>query len=405
MYQMASISEKKKDGKVVSYKFVVCLGRDVQGKQIRKTTTWTPPEGLTPAKAKKAAEAAAAVWEQELRSGVQKEMPEAAVTKEEQRDDFVTFANEVWFPLQVKGNNRKPTTISFYQSTLKLINPYFEGYCIQEIRPIDIQKFLSYLRTDYKGRFQRGLQPKSVHHAYNTLNLIFGFAEDQEIIQKNPMAKVKSPKKEKKPVDAFTPDQAKEFFALLDDCELEFQCMMKLLLTCGVRRGELVGFQWRDIDHSAGTISVKRNVSYTVKSGTVIGTPKTATGLRTIPLIPSVLSLLEELKVETEKEHPAVDLEQAFIFPSKDSLFEARTPNAITRTLNRFMERNNMPKLSPHDLRHSCATLLLANGADIKSVQQILGHADASTTLNFYVKADLDQMRTATEKYAAAFGL
>lgn len=401
---MASIRENKKKGKVVSYRFTSCLGRDENGKQIRKYTTWTPPEGMTPAKAKKAAEAAAAVWEQELRSGVQKEMPEAAVPKEEQRDDFVTFANEVWFPLQVKGNNRKPTTISFYQSTLKLINPYFEGYCIQEIRPIDIQKFLSYLRTDYKGRFQRGLQPKSVHHAYNTLNLIFGFAEDQEIIQKNPMAKVKSPKKEKKPVDAFTPEQAKEFFALLDDCELEFQCMMKLLLTCGVRRGELVGFQWRDIDRDKGTISVRRNVSYTVKSGVVVGTPKTVNGIRAIPLIPSVLALLEQLKEQTQEAYH-VDVSEAFIFPSKESLFEARTPNAITRTLNRFMERHNLPMLSPHDLRHSCATLLLANGADIKSVQQILGHADASTTLNFYVKADLDQMRTATEKYAAAFGL
>jgi len=64
-----------------------------------------------------------------------------------------------------------------------------------------------------------------------------------------------------------------------------------------------------------------------------------------------------------------------------------------------------LPDLSPHDLRHSCATLLLAQGADIKSVQNILGHADASTTLNFYVKTDLKQMRAATEKYAAAFNL
>ena len=86
-------------------------------------------------------------------------------------------------------------------------------------------------------------------------------------------------------------------------------------------------------------------------------------------------------------------------------MFEPREPNAITRRVKRFMKNNGLPDLSPHDLRHSCATLLLAQGADIKSVQEILGHSDTSTTLNFYVKADLQQMKAATEKYAAAFNL
>ena len=69
------------------------------------------------------------------------------------------------------------------------------------------------------------------------------------------------------------------------------------------------------------------------------------------------------------------------------------------------MRRHNLRDMSPHDLRHTCATLLLKQGADIKSVQDILGHADASTTLNFYVQSDLEQMQDAAEKYADAFGL
>ena len=121
--------------------------------------------------------------------------------------------------------------------------------------------------------------------------------------------------------------------------------------------------------------------------------------------MPKVKSLLQALKQQTRTAYPSTLLDDAFLFPGTNGLFTPRNPDAITRRVKRFMKSNGLPDLSPHDLRHSCATLLLMNGADIKSVQQILGHSDASTTLNFYVRADFQQMRQATDKYAAAIGL
>lgn len=405
---MAAIRENKKNGKTVSYRFTVCLERDIRGKQIREYTTWKAEEGLTPPKARKAAERAADAWEQEVRAEYQKKkaLRQAyTIPAEKRQDDFTAFVNDTWLPLQVRGGNDKPTTIAFYEHMAHTITDYFQGAVLQEIGPVDIQKYLVYLRTQYKSRLGKPLAPKTLRHQYATLNLIFGYAEKQEMIVKNPMDKVDAPKREKKPVDALTQEQAARFFQLLSDCPLDFHCILYLLITTGIRRGECMGLQWGDIDEKACTISIERNVSYTPESGVVVSTPKTANSVRTIPIVPSTLHLLQQWKEQTEREHPDTILKEAFLFPKGNDVFAPRDPNSVTRRVKRFMKNNGLPDLSPHDLRHSCATLLLSQGADIKSVQEILGHADASTTLNFYVKADLKQMQAATEKLAAAFNL
>ena len=191
----------------------------------------------------------------------------------------------------------------------------------------------------------------------------------------------------------------------IKNCPIDFQCMLHLLLTTGIRRGECAGLKWKDIDEKNGVLRIERNVTYTPQSGIVVNTPKTATSVRIIPLTNSTSRLLCVLKEQVEKQNPVTSIKDAFVFPSEKDLFLPREPHTITRRVKRFMKRNALPDLSPHDLRHSCATLLLSQGADIKSVQQILGHADASTTLNYYVRADLKQMQDATNKFATAFGL
>ena len=149
---MANIRENKKNGKTVSYRFTVCLERDARGKQVRKYTTWTPPEELTPAKAKRAAERAAEEWEQETRAEYQKEQAAIAqglayqLPPEKRKDDFVDFIENTWLPLQIRGGDNKPSTIAYYEYVSQNIKEYFAGTVLQSISPSYIQKYLIYLR-------------------------------------------------------------------------------------------------------------------------------------------------------------------------------------------------------------------------------------------------------------------
>lgn len=355
---MATIRENQKDGKIVSFRFISCLERDASGKQVRRYTTWTPPEGLAPTKARKAADRAAEAWENEVRAEYQKEKEAKAqgraymLPPEKRHDDFVSFVNNNWLALQIKGGNVKPSTASFYEYMTKPIIDYFQSAVLQEISPADIQRYFIYLRTEHKSKIGKVLSPKSIRHQYVTLNVIFEYAEKQEMIARNPMEKVDAPKKDKKPVDALTKEQAEQFFSLLPSCALDFRCILQLLVTTGLRRGECIGLKWGDIDETTCAICVERNVTYTPQGGIAVSTPKTSNGIRTIPIMSTTLQLLQQLKRQMQQQNPGTILESAFLFLKDGDIFQPRDPSSITRRVKRFMKNNGLPDLSPHDLRH-----------------------------------------------------
>jgi len=399
---MASIQEKLKDGKVVSYKFKTCLGRDENGKQIFKCITWYPPEGMTLTRIPKAAKLEADIWEREAK---QTFLQEQEAAQQPTNYTFNGFVNDVWFPLCVRDGSHRASTIAFYGYALKIIQPYFDGLLLNDITGIKVNEYLSWLRSEYRTEKGKPLAEKTIRHHYGLLSVIFNYAELQEIIAKNPMKKVERPKVTKKPVDALNEDEAAAFLKAVSASPLDCRCMWTVLITTGLRRGECLGLQWRDIDLDNKLIHVERSATYTKESGIVVSAPKTATSVRTVPIMASMATLLKQLKQQAAAKYPDIIIDCAYLFGSPTDLFAPRDPNAVTRHLNRFIKANGLPDVSPHDLRHTCASLLLSSGADIKSVQEILGHADASTTLNYYVKTDIKQMRTATDKYAAAFNL
>lgn len=400
---MATITPQKRKGALVSYKFRVCVGRDADNKQIFRCTTWPVPQGLSPAKAAKAAKRAAEAWERETRAAYEYDLrhPQQAQDREMSRlrTDFASFVRHTWFPLCIEDGAHKPKTVAFYEDTMGNIVDYFQGHSLQKMQGLDLQRFLAYLRTE------RGFSPQYVQHHDRTLRRIFAFAQKQGLIPKDPMDTVEKPKLPKHQVDALSEEEAHTFFSALGSCPLDFRCLLYLMLTTGLRRGECLGLQWQDVDTAHALLHVERHVTHTTAQGTVVSSPKTTASVRAVPLLDSMLSLLCQLRTQQQKNFPDVVLEESFLFHGQAGPFSPRDPNAVTRRVKRFMKRHGLPDLSPHDLRHSCATLLLGSGADIKSVQEILGHTNASTTLNFYVRPDPKQMRAAANKMAEAFRL
>ena len=144
---------------------------------------------------------------------------------------------------------------------------------------------------------------------------------------------------------------------------------------------------------------MERNVTYTAGIGLQIGTPKTESGYRVIPMTSYMLSVLEAYRAKVQEQYPKEVLDMAFLFPGRGGLYMPKYPDSVTSRVNRFMKRNGLRPLSPHDLRHSCATFLIARGADIKSVQYIMGHSTASTTLDFYAREDITALRNAVSVF------
>lgn len=389
---MASVYPNRKDGKIVSFKFKVFLGRDENGKQKTRCITWTPPKLASEGKILLLAEKEAVLWERHVLEEI--ELQKKILTPNE--ITFENFVESVWLPDQISKSNYRPTTRTFHQSLLKIIVPYFQDRKLWSITDSDIQKYLDYLQNSYQSIRNKPLAPKTIRHHYCLLNLIFEYAHKYDYINSNPLQKVDSPKLEKHKVDALSKNHVIRFLEELEALPLVNRLMYTLLLTTGMRRGECFGLQWGDIDFQTQTIKIHRNVTYSANNGIVVGKTKTEAGEREIPLTDRATELLRGYMKQERVRYTIT--EESFVFHSAESTMLPRDPTYITKHMKKFMAQIELPDMSPHDLRHTCASLLIQSGADVKSVQDLLGHADASTTLNFYVKSDIEQMRASTQK-------
>lgn len=199
-------------------------------------------------------------------------------------------------------------------------------------------------------------------------------AVDEELIPTNPCKKVQLPKDEPKEMQTL---KANELAAFLQETK-DSGCYEFYLLeiTTGLRLGEILALTWDDLDMKNKTISVNKQVQR-IKSELKATTPKTAASIRKISICDECLNQLIILRSRQR-------LNTKLIFPSPITN-GYRDPSSITRKLHRMQKRAGVPQIRFHDLRHSFATLSLEQGMDIKTISHMLGHTDASFTMNTYM--------------------
>ena len=206
------------------------------------------------------------------------------------------------------------------------------------------------------------------------------------------------PRRDRKTIDFLEPEQAVKFMQCLESEPIYWQALMNVLITTGLRRGEAVTLQWRDLDAKKLELDVVRNVTLDKSAETGLHIGKTKTGeSRVVPISARLCSLLLSLKKSQEEKYGAKLLPTSFIFGNDTDPYKPIRPDSVTRHVRKFVEANGLPDVSPHDLRHSAATLALESGADLKDVQTLLGHKDPSTTLKFYTGVSEEKQRRTVE--------
>lgn len=275
-----------------------------------------------------------------------------------------------------------------YQMFLdKYILPMIGDTLLTEVTPAMITKLL----IDFQ---KAGYAHASAVKLYNILNGLFDMAFMDDSIPLSPMMKVKrpAPRKDEHTAEetdkALTVEQLRSVLSSVAEEPAKWQAYINLAADSGARRGELCGLQWQDIDWTAGTITIRRNLQYTPHKGVYATSPKNGKQ-RTVDIGTDTLALLRQLR-----EEQATTCISPWVF-TIDGNTEPMFPQSPTKYFHKLGERLGIKGFHPHMLRHSSASIAITNGADISSVSERLGHSDTAVTLRMYAHANAESIRRA----------
>ena len=313
------------------------------------------------------------------------------------------FADYLLEWLEIAKGRLAVATYSSYAAMIKKpVGPYFRqrNLTLRELEARHLQMFYS--------EMLRKVKPNTVIHYHAIIHSALKYAVKTDMLVQNVADKVDRPKKNSFQPVFLSAEEMQKMFKALRGTKLELPVLVAAFY--GFRRGEVLGLKWDAIDFERGTISVIRTVTTITLDGkqTEIEqqSAKTKSSLRTLPLIGSFREYFLQVKEAQELNKQVCGNcynheYDGFVFV--DELGERMRANYLTSAFPKFLEDHGLRRMRFHDLRHSCASLLLANGVRLKHIQEWLGHSDFTTTANIY--AHLDYKSKITSAQAMETGL
>ncbi len=358
---MASITKRGN-----TYRIRVFVGTDMTGKKLMKSTTFTPPDGVTPKKAEKLAQEYALEFERHCKG--------YAVLNENMR--FSELAE--WYFSNYALQELKESTVYTYKGQYKKhIEPILGNVKVKDINaPRLTQIMQSY-----------DLNPSTVRKLYVIVQSIFRRGAEQGFIRDTPCRNVVLPKRKKSRKNkALEEDKLRRFMNYLESkpWDEDFKRIIKTLLYTGMRSGECLGLSWNDVDFENNLIFINHTLT-DIGGRHELTEPKTESSIRVIGMGQELKNILIAQKDYVEKLKLA--LGDNFAHPEMvfvSALGNYRDRNSVYHSLKRFTKGTEFESMTLHQLRHCNATMLLNSGIDLKIVSEHLGHCDVSVTADIY---------------------
>lgn len=285
---------------------------------------------------------------------------------------------------QAKLRLAAKTHYRYVQLVESYIIPNLGQVELTNLKPLHIQRMYAQLleggRRD--GR-PGGLSSTTVRHIHALLHSALKVAVKLQVMRHNPADAVDAPKMSHPEPQVFTEEQVARMLEAAR--ETPHYVPLLLAVTTGMRRGEIYGLRWQDVDLDEGVITVRQTVAYTPKDGIFFKEPKTSSSRRQIALPRMAVDALKTYRLEQMKrklqlgpQYTDLDL----VFDRGDG--QPRHPDTLSSWLPEFLERIGLPRLTVHQLRHTHASLLLRLGVNPKIVQERLGHSSIDVTMDIY---------------------